>query len=197
LSELEAGYAGAVLHVAPISLGLALTSLGRSGLYRESDLSASVSYRWRRPVSLAVSVHYLDLRFGSRFAPIRSAAVDFGVWYERQDAIGIGICAGDLFAARPDSREMLEPMWRASMSYRYSPPLGLRAGVEYSDRWAFTFGETMLVADHLHLHADLCTAPLRLLLGARVTAERLSFDYTYRDHPDLGGDHIVSLASDF
>jgi hypothetical protein len=197
LEALEAAYAGVILHRAPLSIGIALSSLGQASLYRESDLSASLSYRPARPLSLAASVHYLDLRFGERFSPIRSAAFHLGVWFERKDAVGFGVSAGDLFAVKVNEHEVLMPVWRAALSYRYSPPLGLRAGAEYRDRWVFTLGETLLVSDHLHLHADLCTAPVRLLLGGQLTFQRLFFDYTYRDHPDLGGDHTVSLGSNF
>jgi len=197
LRDLETGIATANSSRRNLSLAVGVVTLGHPSLYSETDFALASSLRIHRALSAGATLHYLDLRFGNRFSPWRAAAVDFGTWYEFSRGIGTGISVGDLMLIRPSRRTILDPVFRAALSYRYSPPLGLRAAVEYRTRWVVTLGETLLVTDNLHLHADLLTAPLRVRAGIRLRLGRLYLDYTHRDHPDLGGDDLFLLGVNF
>ena len=73
--------------------------------------------------------------------------------------------------------------------------LSLQVGAQkWMDEWSFALGQTIGFASHLYLSAELQTEPLLLRLSARVVLGRLNLSYTYRDHPDLGGDQMVGVA---
>lgn len=197
LAELESGIAGVNLQRHSLAIAVGLTTLGRSNFYRESDLNLAAARRFGPSLSVGATLHYLDLRFGPRFSPWQFVAADLGLWYESPRGTGIGLSRSDQIILQPASRSAIEPVTRFSLSYRYSPPLGLRLGAEYRDRWVFAAGETLLIAERLHLHADLLTAPLRIVVGARLRTPAGFFDLTHRNHPDLGGDLIVEWGTVF
>jgi len=93
--------------------------------------------------------------------------------------------------------ELIRPAVRAALGFRPSPALALRAGAEFRDRWVFALGETVLVAEQLHLSADLLTDPLRLSVGMRLHVGGYFIDVIHRDHPELGGDQLFGIGRRF
>lgn len=197
LAALDMLYGEVIVPRSRSVFALGLTTLGQSELYRESDLSLGVAMRLSGSFSLGLTAHYLALNFGRGFAPLTTAAFGTGIWYQRPTGLAFGLSIADVAVPLDDARELLQPAIRAALGYRHSPSLALRAGAEHRDRWVFALGETVLVADQVHLKADLLTDPIRLSVGMRLHVGGYFIDFTYRDHPDLGGDQMIGLGRRF
>jgi hypothetical protein len=196
LRELDLAAAGWVYRRSRLAFALGLTSLGSSALYRESDLSVSATYSAGSAVSTGLTAHWLDLRFGTRFAAQRFGALDAGLWVALPGGSGIGISIADLGAAHVGGRQALSPRYRMCGYYRYSPRLALRAGVEHAATWTLALGESLRIARTLCLSAEVVSDPLRLVARARFALDPLYIELTFRDHPDLGGDHLLVVGWD-
>lgn len=194
LAELDLLYGEVIVPRAHSVYALALTTMGQSELYRESDLALGVALRFSAGLSAGVAAHYLALSFGRDFTPLTTAAFGGGIWYSGPSRVSIGLSIADLALRPPGARPLIQPAVQAALAYRHSPTLALRAGAEHRDRWVFAIGETVLVADQVHLRADLLTDPVRLSVGMRLHLGGYFIDLTFRDHPDLGNDQMIALG---
>ena len=74
------------------------------------------------------------------------------------------------------------------------PSVGWRAGLERAAAWMLALGETARIAHTLHLGAEVVSDPLRLVARARFSLDPMYIEFTFRDHPDLGGDHLLVVG---
>jgi hypothetical protein len=194
LKELDLNAVGFVHRRSRLTLAMGVVSLGSSALYRESDLSASATYGSGRTVSAGVTLHLLDLRFGQRFSGQRFGALDAGLWLAVPGGSGVGASVADWGAPNIGGRAAVQPRYRVCAYYRYSPRLALRAGLERASAWTLALGETVRIAHTLHLGAEVVSDPLRLVARARFSLDPIYVEFTFRDHPDLGGDHLLVVG---
>jgi len=197
LAELDLMYGEFTMARRRTAFALGFTTLGNSELYREMDLALGSAIRLSGSISAGLTAHYMALQFGRNFAPVGTTALSAGLWYQRPAGLAFGMSVADAAHAPAGARRLIRPALQAAVAYRHSPAVALRAGVEHRDRWVVALGETVLLADPVHLNADLLTDPLRLSVGLRLNAGGYLIDFVYRDHPDLGGDQLIGIGRRF
>jgi len=195
LHALDSRLAGIVVGNDRLAGAASLSALGQNQLYREMDASISVAVSLLGRAHLGAAFHHLDVQLGDRFSPVRGQVWDAGIWLTLSPQLGAGLSVTDAGAPYVVGRPLLRARMRFSASYLHSDRLSLQVGAQkWMDEWSFALGQTIGFASHLYLSAELQTEPLLLRLSARVVLGRLNLSYTYRDHPDLGGDQMVGVA---
>lgn len=193
LDAMESQSAGLVFHRSSLAIAIAVTSLGRASIYRESDVSLTLGRRVRPWLCIAASIHMIQLQFGSTYRTQRFALADVGL-VGTSGRLEFGASMTDMGAPSVNGRITMPRRYRAAVSYRYSPRLVLRTGAEYRGHWEIGIGETLLIQHSLHLRAELHAPPLRLLAGFRLTLGDFFVDLIHRDHPELGSDQILAIG---
>lgn len=191
LAALRTAAGEATFHPGPFGIGLSCTSLGQHDYYGELQVEWAVAIEIREFLAFGVAAHYGRVSFGRRFASLHELTAGAGVRLAFARRFSVDLGARGLGGAESGGRPLSNSDLTGGVTWDYSSDLSLRAGV--GSGADATFGETVRLGPNLALAADLLTSPLRLQVGALMSAGRFGFDFLYRDHPELGGDLIAGI----
>ena len=171
-------------------LGFSCTSLGSHDTYGELLLTVGGALDIRSRLALGVTASYGRAGFGNHFTALHQFTAGAGVRmnFTRQFSLDLG--ASHLPLTQSEMR-LSAAAYSAGITWQHSHELALRAAMLSNNQWSL--GETLRLGSNLALAANLLTSPLRLQVGALLSAGNLGFDLLYRDDPELGGDVAVGL----
>lgn len=173
-----------------VGLGFSCTSMGSHDTYGEVLLTVGGATDIRNRLALGVNASYGRVGFGNHFTALHQLTFGAGVRVTFTRQFSLDLAASRLPLTQSE-RRLSTAALSAGATWQHSHELALRAAMGSGSQWSL--GETLRLGSNLALAANLLASPLRLQVGALLSAGSLGFDFLYKDDPELGGDLAVGI----
>ncbi|MFQ5707190.1 MAG: helix-hairpin-helix domain-containing protein [bacterium] len=195
LNELAFGTAALSFPVWGQRVGMAFSTFGNDH-YREHTLRLAYSHSYRQRFFYGIGLDYQAVQI-DRYGSAGTVGLDLGFVATLSEWLHWGFSVHNLNRpAMGASEEKLPQVFNFGLSVQPDPRLILNLDVVKDVRFSqeIRFGAEIKPTEALALRAGTADRPSRFSAGFGIQAKRVSVDYAFFTHTDLGVTHQVSLS---
>ncbi|MCG8605149.1 helix-hairpin-helix domain-containing protein [bacterium] len=195
LDELSYGMAAVTFPILSHYFGLGFLHFGNS-IYNEQMLAIAYSRHYNRQIYWGLALRLQRVQI-EQYGATGVAGLDFGLVLPVHAQVNLGFMAKNV--NRPSvgkTSEKLPQTFRLGGSMRLNPKIVMTLEIFKDVRFPeeLRFGVELTPIERLALRAGTASNPNRFSAGFGITRGRVSVDYAFFTHNDLGVTHQMSLS---
>ena len=180
-----------------LTYGLGGFIFGNKNYYKETILAFSLSYKIKKSFSLGANVKYMKVGFNFKYADLSTVGFDGGASFQVNQKLGLGLALRNFNQPHlKDGFEDIPFSW--AVGAKLTPYDNFKLFFGFSKEKKFParahFGQEIRIMSNMFLRMGMASQPIRYGLGMGTDIKRISFDYSFLEHPVLGSTHRFGLS---
>ncbi len=182
-----------------LNCGVGVSVFGNED-YREMISALSLAYKTGDSFSFGMNVKYMKTSFNSRYGDLSALGLDGGVVFKPNEKMDFGFALRNF--NQPDlgdGSDDIPFIWAAGAKIAPFDNFKLCFSLSGEERFKATahMGQEIKVAPNLALRMGMASQPIAYGLGVGTNLARFHMDYSFLEHPVLGGTHRFDLSFSF
>ena len=183
-----------------LTYGIGVFIFGKRDYYQETILAFCFAYKIKDSFFVGMNMKYMKASFNSKYDNLSTIGLDGGITFQPSQEVGFGLALRNFNQPKLVNNSCDIPFsW--AIGTKVSPFDNLKLCFNLSKEKRYParvhLGQAIEIIPNLILRMGMASEPIRYGLGMGISLDRFCFDYSFLEHPVLGGTHRFNLSFDW